>query len=333
MRITRETLLKIARDTASERVRLNRRIVCIYLTGSLLREEPLLGGAGDIDLFIIHDSQPGVDREIVRLSEEIHLDIAHLSQDQFRQPRQLRTHPWISPFITAHPLVYFDMSHWFEFTQASITAQFTEPANVVGRARALSEAARRLWLDANTTSPSSPQAVWKLLQMLEAGGNAVATLTGSPLTERRFLLEFPQRALTLGRPQLSAALLEQFAPALPDEETWQAWQPAWGAALQTAAKLPDCPPSLQPARQPYYQRAVITLHPEHPAAALWILLRSWTRAACQLPAADPALGAWGAAAGVLGLGEAGFQSRLNGLDGYLDQVDETIDEYAKQMGA
>ena len=105
MRITRETLIKLAQDTTAERVRLNHRIICVYLTGSLLHEEPLLGGTGDIDLFVIHDSQPAVDREVVRLSDEIHLDIAHLSQDVFQHPRLLRTHPWISPFIVSHPLV------------------------------------------------------------------------------------------------------------------------------------------------------------------------------------------------------------------------------------
>ena len=36
MRITRDILLKIARDTAAQRVKVSRRLVCIYLTGSCL---------------------------------------------------------------------------------------------------------------------------------------------------------------------------------------------------------------------------------------------------------------------------------------------------------
>ena len=50
MRITREALLKLAHEAAVQRARVNREITCIYLTGSLLSEAPLLGGTTDIDL-------------------------------------------------------------------------------------------------------------------------------------------------------------------------------------------------------------------------------------------------------------------------------------------
>ena len=81
MRLTRETLIKIARDAANQRARVSRRIVCIYLTGSVLGDTPLLGGTTDIDLIVIHDSDPIQPREVVRMSDEIHLDIGHYSQD------------------------------------------------------------------------------------------------------------------------------------------------------------------------------------------------------------------------------------------------------------
>ena len=90
MRLTREALLKIARDTAAQKVRISRRILCIYLTGSLLTPDPFLGGTTDIDLIFIHDSEPIQPREIVRLTDEIHLDIGHYDQAVFHQPRHLR---------------------------------------------------------------------------------------------------------------------------------------------------------------------------------------------------------------------------------------------------
>ncbi len=340
MRITRETLLKIARDTSAERVRINRRIICVYLTGSLLNEEPLLGGTGDIDLFIIHDSQPAAEREVVRLSDEIHLDIAHLSQDAFLHPRQLRTHPWISPFIVSHPQVYHDSQHWFEFAQAAITSQFNQPDNVVQRGRQLAEAARQFWLDTSADSRLAPAQVWNFLKALEDAANAIATLTGSPLTERRFWLEFPSRTLTLGRPALSERLLELFTPQPVSDEDWLGWQPAWKDVLQAAGLAPDCPPHLLPSRHPYYLRAAAKLRETHPAAALWILLRTWTRSACLLAGrqaagwdSSPQRTAWLAALQTLGLDEAGFTVRLEALDGYLDAVEETLDDYASQMGA
>ncbi|HVN53533.1 MAG TPA: hypothetical protein VMT46_04320 [Anaerolineaceae bacterium] len=339
MRITREALLKLSHDTAAERVRINRRIICVYLTGSLLHENPLLGGAGDIDLFLIHDSQPAAEREVVPLSEEIHLDIAHLSQDVFRQPRQMRTDPWISPFITTHPLVYHDTQHWFEFTQAAITSQFNTPTNVLQRARRLVEASRRDWLEAGAGpayaggSACSPQQVWKFLKAVEHAGNAIATLTGSPLAERRFLLDFPQRAMELGRPELSAGLLELVSPETVEEDAWQSWQPAWKDTLQSASRTVDCPPRLLPARLAYYQRAAAFLRDQHPAAALWILLRVWTLSACLLPGDDPHQQPWLNAIQSLSLDMAGFRQRIASLDGYLDSVEETLDDWARQMGA
>ena len=338
MRITRETLIKLAQDTTAERVRLNRRIICVYLTGSLLHDEPLLGGTGDIDLFVIHDSQPAVDREVVRLSDEIHLDIAHLSQDVFQHPRLLRTHPWISPFIVSHPLVYHDTQHWFEFTQASITAQFNQPDNVVQRGRQLADSARRTWLDASAAPAEAslaPAQVWNFLKALEEAANAIATLTGNPLTERRFLLEFPQRALTLGRPTLSSGLLELFSPQQAADDVWESWQPAWKEALQAVGQAADCPPHLLPARHAYYLRAAASLREVNPAAALWILLRTWTRSACLLAshlAAPWESEPWLAVLQTLGLDGDGFRQRLVAMDGYLDTVEETLDEWASQMG-
>jgi tRNA nucleotidyltransferase (CCA-adding enzyme) len=44
-------------------------VISIYMTGSLRRDDPLLGGTADIDLYIVHDSKPEAEREVVRLSD------------------------------------------------------------------------------------------------------------------------------------------------------------------------------------------------------------------------------------------------------------------------
>ena len=49
MRITKDLLLATAKD-AVKRARFDSHdIVCAYLTGSIIREDPLLGGTTDID--------------------------------------------------------------------------------------------------------------------------------------------------------------------------------------------------------------------------------------------------------------------------------------------
>jgi hypothetical protein len=332
MRITRETLLKIARDTAAQRVRTHRRLICVYLTGSLLAEEPLLGGVGDIDLICVHDSEPPVRREIVRLVDEIHLDIGHFSQADFSQPRHLRQDPWLGPYITNHPILLHDAAHWFDFTQAAVTAQFSNPENVLARAHALSDAARQAWLALRLAGQVTPEQFWIYLKALENAGNAFASLSGAPLAERRFWLGLPERAETLGRPGLAAGLLDLLLPAPLAAEDWQAWQPPWQSALASAGAAAGCPARLDPARLFYYERAAAALFETQPAASAWLALRTWTQAAALLPPDDPSLAAWQAVLQALGLDGPGFSARLDSFDAYLDSLEETLDDWAKANG-
>ena len=58
MRITKDSMLRLARDTALIKANQDRSIVCAYITGSLLSEDPFIGGSTDIDLFFIHSVKP-----------------------------------------------------------------------------------------------------------------------------------------------------------------------------------------------------------------------------------------------------------------------------------
>lgn len=333
MRITRETLLKIARDAATQRGRADRRVICIYLTGSLRRDDPLLGGTADIDLYIVHDSQPPVGREIVRLSDEIHLDIAHVSDVVFRQPRHLRADPWVGGYLCDNPVVLYDTQHWFEFTQASVNAQFYRPDYVFERATPLAEEARQAWLSLHSGSVSpGPQKIMAYLSALEKAANAIACLTGVPLTERRFLLNFPQRAQAIQRPGLSAGLVDLIVSQPVPDETWSSWITDWKSAYQAASSLETCPPRLHACRRGYYERAASALRGEHPEAAIWLLFRTWTQALVHLPEDAGLRQPWEVALQSLGLDEVNMPLRLETMDAYLDTVEETLDVWAKNNG-
>lgn len=332
MRITREMLLKVARDAAAERVRLRRSLLCIYLCGSLLTEEPLLGGSADIDLFLVYDSQPPLEREIVPVSNEVHLDIAHFSQRTFSQPRQLRVDPWLGSFIYEHPILLHDTAHWFDFTQASLSSQFNQPENILQRASGFSTAARQGWSTLKQGwAASNPAALLTFLKTIEQAANAIACLSGTPLTERRFILQFPRRAAAVGRPGLAEGLVDLFA-SHPVAE-WSTWLEGWQEALSAAAQLPEVPPRLHPCRQVYYRSAIEALREQHPQAALWLLLRTWTLAASLLPQQHPALNHWQAACHALDFDDTGLPEHLNSLDSYLDSVEETLELWGRKSGA
>ena len=333
MRITRETLLKTAKETAAERTRQDRRLVCIYLTGSLLQDSPLLGGTTDIDLVIVHDSDPARAREITRLTDEVHLDIAHLSAAVFRQPRHLRLDPWLGGYLCNNARVLYDVGHWFEFTQASVCAQFGRPEYVLQRARPLAEFARQNWLDLHSHSiETNPEKVQTYLKCLTDAANAIACLNGPPLTERRFIINYPARTEAVGRPGLAAGLVDLFTNQTVSDELWQSWTIDWIKTLQSAGSIENCSPRLLACRLPYYERAVAALREEAPAAALWLLFRTWTLAISCLPQNMDVLRPWLSACQAIELDESHFENRLNSLDAYLDSVEETLDDWSQQMG-
>lgn len=334
MRINRPILLRIAEDTVTQRVRQEHGILSAYLCGSLLGEDFLLGGTTDIDLVFIHLDTYPLEREILRLSDEVHLDIAHYSQRELRQGRQLRLHPWWGPTIyTCQPL--YDPQHFMHFTQASVRGQFENPENVIARARPQLGHARQIWagLMSEPTKGSPPEQVALYLRAVEHAVNAVAGLSGPPLTERRFLLHFPQRAEAARRPGLYPGLLGILGAPHVDAEGLRAWLSDWQATMEAVPEA-ELPARLHPARRAYYQRAIMSyIEGEHPQAALWPLLRTWTAAANRLPERHSTLVAWEAACQQLGLiGSEAFRQRLAGLDAYLDMVDESLEAWAAENG-
>ncbi|HMD89737.1 MAG TPA: hypothetical protein VKF38_11295 [Anaerolineaceae bacterium] len=333
MRITRETLTKAARDFAKQRSQSDRRLVCIYLTGSLLEEEPLLGGTTDIDLVVVHDDEPPINREIVRLTDEVHIDVAHRSAADYRQPRHLRLDPWLGAFLCQNPIVLYDTQHWFEFTQAGVCAQFYQPDYVLQRARPLAESARQKWMELhNAEYNPGPIKLLAYLKALENAANSIACLNGVPLTERRFMVNFPDRAQAIQRPGLSAGLLDLFLNQPISDEDWLAWLKNWKIALKTASQMENCPPRIHPCRELYYERAIETLKTDNLGSAMWILLRTWTLALLCLANNESSNQAWQKACQKLALDETQFEPRIVALDAYLDSVEEALDVWSAQMG-
>ncbi len=167
MRIQRNMLLKLADDTVTRIVTSDRTVLAAYLQGSLLGDSPLIGNTADIDLFFIHTDEVAVEREIVRLSDEVHLDISHHSHRIYRQPRELRLHPWLGPAIYGCKIMY-DPQHFIDFTQASVRGQFNAPQNVISRVRKQAEHSRQMWESLSERSgPPGAEEVRLYLRVLE----------------------------------------------------------------------------------------------------------------------------------------------------------------------
>ncbi len=332
MRINREALMRIVSETIEERSRKDRNLISVYLCGTLLDEDYLLGGAADVDLVFIHIDDVAEEREIVPVTDEVHLDIAHHSQNMYRTPRSLRVHPWLGPTIKECRILH-DPQHFMDFTQASVRGQFDRPDRVFERSRSQLEKARKIWLTYQMEKPDpGPGEVLGYLKALGLAANAIASFNGSPLTERRFLINFPQRAEAMGKPGMYAGLLGLLgAPNIEDDDLPRLVS-LWQTAFQ--AVPPDkAPVRIHPMRQPYYQKAFESmLEGEQPKNILWSLMRTWTIAVNSLPGKAPEREAWEQNFKYLGLLSPEFMERIAGLDAFLDLIEETIEAWAHRNG-
>jgi len=336
MLITREFLLNLARETTESLVSEDHSILAIYLCGSTVRKQYQLGGTADVDLFVIHTYSQPAEREIRPLTGEVHLDIAHHLQDAYRDTRNLRLEPWLGSTL-AQCTVLYDPQHFMDFTQASVRGQFERAERVLERARRCYEEARRQNQKCQLEHAGvEPGDILEYLRAVEEAANAIACLNGPPLTERRLLLNFPERAQAVGRPGLNAGLLGLLgAPNLgtePPAVALSGWLPDWRAAY---CSLPpeNAPARLHRGREIYYYNAFeAMLAGEQPQAVLWPMLRTWTGAVRLLSADSPERAAWNKAVKQLGLLGDGFKERVQALDAYLDLVIETLDNWGQSRG-
>lgn len=332
MRITPAMLHKIARDTVEQRKRHDHSLLAVYLTGSLFAGNPIFGGTADIDLFFIHDERVSPEREIQRLTDEIHLDIAHHGRDDYSQARTLRLHPWMGYNIINCTIMH-DPQHFMDFTQASVRGQFEQPENILGRVQGQAEHARQVWLSLHDQKdePHLSQ-VRQYLHAVGQAANAVACLSGPPLTERRFLRIFPDRAAVVGRSGLYAGLLGLLGAGQVEDGAFDSWLESWEKAY-LALPADEAPAHLHPDRFAYYRRAFDSLvNGDSPQDVLWPLLCTWLEAVSLLPGDSPQFAKWQDAFSTLGLLGPGYRERIAALDAYLDSVEELLDEWGQRRG-
>lgn len=332
MRINPEIILDLARDTVLQRARQDATILAAYLCGAALEETYLLGGTMDIDLVFIHIDAVEPAREIVRITDEVHYDIAHHPQKEYEPPRRLRGHPWLGPTVfDCKPL--YDQRHTLDFIQASVRGLFTRPDTVMERARSQADHARRMWFGLMDVGANVSLKEIKLyLKAIEHAANAIALLSGAPLTERRFLLRFPERAAQVGKPGLFAGLLGLLGGPEVDEDQLRQWLPAWESAFRA---LPEKRMYLRlhPDRLAYYLRGFeATLNTPEPRAMLWPFLSTWVKMAEIAPAQPEVQENWGNISQTLRLQGEAFPERVSALDAFLDLVEETLDEWAAANG-
>ena len=331
MRVTRETLIRLAKENAKTRAFDNKDIVAAYLIGSLLNEgqEPFLGGLTDIDLVFVTAGKPPRTREIVKLTGDFHLDITYHARAEYNPARELRVNPWLGTEIY-NPMLLYEREKFFDFVQAAVRAgfEFHAPMLTLQRCRTLLAHGRGIWTDLLETGDTvGPKDVAHYLKAIYHAACAVAELNGNPLAERRLLLDFPTRAEQANRPQMAAGLAGLLGGSRLESGIPADWFPAWQKDFLAAAQSGKADARIHAARINYYLKAFESMTG---IVALWPLLHTWTLCALALPAAQTK--DWQAAVTQLGLTGESFGEKVQGLDQFLDEVEILLDEIASANG-
>ncbi len=326
--IDRATLLKIVRDTAAQRLAARPSIVSAYLTGSIAANEPLLGDAADIDLILIDAAPPAVAREVVRLTDQVALDITHRAKAEYANPKMLRVHPWRGPEM-CEPYFLLDPQHFFELAQSSARGQFHRPDFVAARARAFVALARdELHIGLLPgAEPTEPVTLGGLCRAMLCAANAAITLTGFPGAGRRLVMKLENAAQALQRPELHTAFIALFGGNVAT------WMSDWGAAYRAGKSLTE--ELIHPARRTIYERGFAAQAQMGRAAdGMWLMLNTWQALMHNIPTDSPHGDRWAAFLESLRLATAdGLRAKITEACAYVDGVTETVETWAEANGA
>jgi hypothetical protein len=333
--IERATLIKIARDTAARRMAARPTLLSAYLIGSVAAGEPLLGEATDIDLVLIDSNPPPVAREVVRLTDQVALDIHHRSRADYANPKSLRGHPWLGPEM-AEPMFISDPQHFFELAQSSARGQYHRAEYVAARARTFLAWAREAFHIGLLpgAEPEAPVSLQDFGLGLLYAANAVITLTGFPAAGRRLVMKLDVAARKLARADLYDDFQALFGgsdlAAQPAQALLADWLEAYRAGQNTTDEL------IHPARRTIYERGFrAQIQADRAAESLWLMLVTWNACMHNVPAGSGALPErWQAFLGRLRLAAPDQQAAsVQQAVAYITLVDEAVEAWATQSGA
>ena len=144
------------------------------------------------------------------------------------------------------------------------------------------------------------------------------------------MLDLPERIARIDLPEFTGAFVAQFANEAVEGEKLTKWQSQWLAAFDSIKNTRGIPVQFVPTRRNYYDKAIDALIPDHPAAALWILLTQWTEIAAYLPKAESAYKEWQSFTRALELDSKNMPDRLESLDALLDSTENAIDHWLEE---
>jgi hypothetical protein len=238
-----------------------------------------------------------------------------------------------SPSMINHAILH-DTLHWFEYTQAIVIAQFNRPDHLAERVNKLVADARADWWRLEGKETLNPKDMAVFMNSSEQAANALASLSGLPLAERRFMLALPGRCQAVGSPQLAMSFSSLLGLSTFNFTSLEDWISRWANVIYSPDNPPGLPPAVNPHRKLYYLNAVRSFFEEGQLeSVLWILLSSWTRLASSQPSRVQSTKEYSTFLAAMGFNKNSFKEKITALDQYLDAVEERTSRWAQEAGA
>ena len=334
MRLTKERLLRLSDSYMVQRSRKDRTIVCAYLTGSILRDYPFINGTTDVDIIMIHSDLQQAYREVTGIAEDATFDIYHYPREYFANPRNLRTDPWVGSSLCFDPIVLFGKGHWYEFVLSSVEASFFLPENCLQRAMVFNREAHKYYFKLQKLVNTQFDVTYAFNYMLciENAVNSIACLSKRPLTMRHFLQDFIECCNDIGNTGLVGETIGLITENTNLEQYYQYYTQYWNYYFDYFSNYvrADFYPEYGKFRLPYYQKAVEAFWEAHLPSAIWIMLNTWTHIFSAMNMEQNE--GYHSFLGMNGLTPQQGPKRMEEIDHFLEQVDDTIDSWSKSHG-
>jgi hypothetical protein len=283
-----------------------------------------------VDLVIIEEGRREIQREMVPLSDQVHLDISLHPQSVYEQPRDLRTHPWLGPAI-CEPSYLHDPDHFFEWVQASVRGLFHRPDFVHERAIGFLKRAR------GEKEGMHDQVGWLKLHLntLLEGCNAFVSLYNPPVAGRRIALDLERIVEEAGHPEIIQDFQHMLGADQINGRSASENVASWARAFDSASRE-DGHPELHPCRREYHLQAYqAMIEAGRPETILWPLLHIWDHTMRSLVAEDRAEDHLPEFEQILEdtrLSPTDREAREQELENYLDHIEGLIEYWGEENG-
>lgn len=322
MKYTKEYLLEAAQSFIKKKIARDPAISAVLLIGSLRNKEHFIEKPIDVDLLVLRDDQGEVDNELVRISDEHHLDVHYDDTVAYENPKILRSDS-LRGWALWDATVLYQREHFFEFTQSTVRSQFDEPRNIIDRMRYFTKRAREIWL-ANSSKPEKID-METYLSLVSDAGNALACIDHEPLSIRSFLSDLLTVTADLEIEDINVRFISCLSPDL-SKDLIQDNVELWEELFNESAKYP-ADTVITPLRLPYFKSAIIhQLKSAQPILALWPFLFTLSKMPIKFSENEELIKKHAELKNVFGFAPDGMKAKFEELDLLLEDIEGIIEQ-------